>query len=289
MLMPVCVGAALAWQARAPGFSWGWFLVTLVGAAALHLGANLLNDYFDDISGADKLARMDRTAIVTGTALISSGQMTRTQVLRLAAAMFSVALACGVVLSIASGWTVFVLGSIGAFLAWQYVAPPIKYGYRGRGLGELGIFASFGLLPVVGSYYVQAQHLDGVAFTAAIVPGILTTLVLYNHHFLHWRADKAAGKFTPVAVLEPERAMLAGGAAILAAYVALFVLTITHVYPWGALLAMFTAVPLLGAWQRTREDGAPQNHLKLLGATLGASVLTGTIISISLIVSRALR
>lgn len=304
MLMPVCVGAALAWnkypyercakpvcaQVLVPHpFAWGWFLVTLLGAAALHLGANVLNDYYDERSGADKLARMDRTAIVTGTSLIESGEMTSSQVLGLAAALFTVALACGVVLSLARGWTVFALGALGAFLAWQYVAPPVKYGYRGRGLGELGIFAAFGLLPVAGSYYVQTQHLDRIAFEAAIVPGLLTTLVLYHHHFLHWRADKAAGKMTPVAALEPERAMTAGGIAIVATYVILIVEAIRGVYPWGALLALVSAVPLLGQWARAKRDGVVQNHLQLLGATLGASVLTGTAISLSLVIARALR
>jgi len=301
MLSPVCVGAALAWARTHPSvcfagacswtrrFAWGWFIVTLIGAAALHLGANVLNDYYDEKSGADKFARLDRTAVVTGSGLIASGLMTARQMLSLAAGLMSVALVSGVALSLARGWTVFVLGAIGAFLAWQYVAPPIKYGYRGRGLGELGIFAAFGVLPVVGSYYVQLQRLDRAAFWASIVPGMLTTLVLFHHHFLHWKSDKAAKKMTPVAVLGPEGAIYVSGVAIILTYSTLIAQVGLHLFPYGALVAMISTLPLYAAWSRQARDPVAQHALGLLGATLGASVLTGAILCISLIVSRVLR
>jgi 1,4-dihydroxy-2-naphthoate octaprenyltransferase len=288
MLSPVVVGSALAWN-RGSNFAWGWFAVTVVGAAALHLGANVLNDYYDERSGADKLARLDRTAVATGSGLIESGVMSARAMLGLAAACFGVALACGLALSVARGWTVFALGAAGAFLAWQYVAPPIKYGYRGRGLGEAGIFCAFGLLPVAGSYYVQAQRLDAAAFWASIVPGMLTTLVLYHHHFLHWRSDKAAGKMTPVAALGPEAAVYVSGVAITITYMVLVAETGAHLFPWGALAALPTVLPLAAAWRKQAADPVAQHALGLLGATLAASVFTGLILTVSLVVARALR
>lgn len=281
MLSPVAVGAALAAD-RGARFSWGWLVVTLAGAAAMHLGANVLNDYFDERSGADKLARIDRRSIATGSGMIASGEMSAAGMLALAGALFGLGAAAGVALAVARGSAVLVLGAIGAALAIAYVAPPARYGYRGHGLGEVGIFAAFGLLPVLGSYYVQAQRLDGEAAWASVVPGMLTTLVLYHHHFLHWRADRASGKMTPVAVLGPETAMIVGGVAIVGVYTSLAIQVAIGLFPAWALAALATGPPLGAAWSRAMRDPLPQNQLNLLGATLGASVLTALAMSLAL-------
>ncbi|MCA1725172.1 MAG: hypothetical protein LC748_13160, partial [Thermomicrobia bacterium] len=52
MAMPVSIGAALAWQ-REGVFRPAPFALTLVGAVAAHLAANVTNDIFDFRSGAD--------------------------------------------------------------------------------------------------------------------------------------------------------------------------------------------------------------------------------------------
>lgn len=281
MLSPVAVGAALAWHRGAPTH-WRWFVLTLIGASAMHLGANVLNDYYDERSGADRLARQDRKGVATGSGLIASGEMTAGQTLGLGAALFAAALAAGAALAAARGWPVLAFGATGALLAHQYVGPPLRYGYRGRGLGEIGIFASFGLLPVLGAYYVQAGRVEGAAVWASLVPGLLTTLVLYHHHLLHWRADRVAGKMTPVAALGPERALIVSGVAITCAYAVLALEVAAGLFPAWSLIGLLTAAPLAASWARTMRDSVVQNCLNLLGASLGASVLTGTAIAVSL-------
>jgi 1,4-dihydroxy-2-naphthoate octaprenyltransferase len=288
MLAPVAVGGALAW-AQAHFFTWGWFLVTLIGASAMHLASNVVNDYFDEDSGADAAARTDPSGVATGTGLIASGVLSKIATLRLAAALFGVALACGVALAIARGPLVLLLGAVGFVLAFFYVAPPIRYGYIGRGLGEIGIFISFGYLPLVGSYYVQARDITPDAAWASFVPGILTTLVLFHHHFLHWRADASAGKMTPVAVLGPDRALIVSVAAIAGAYGLLIAQTVAGLWPPAAVVAVMGAIPLVAAVRRARREPILPNYFQLLGATLGASILTSGVLVVSLIVRGALR
>ncbi len=288
MLAPVAVGATLAWS-HAGVFAWGWFLLTLLGAAAMHLGANVVNDYFDEASGADEAARQDPAGLATGTGLIASGVMTREATLRLAAGLFAIALACGVVLAAARGWLVLVLGAVGFLLAFFYVAPPVRYGYRGRGLGEAGIFMAFGYLPLVGSYYVQVKDITPDAAWASLVPGLLTTLVLYHHHFLHWQADARAGKLTPVAVLGPDKALNVSWIAIVASYGILIGQCVAGLWPPGAAVAFVGAVPLVAAVRRARRDPILPNYLQLLGATLGSSVLTQLVLIASLAIRVALR
>jgi 1,4-dihydroxy-2-naphthoate polyprenyltransferase len=288
MLAPVAVGAALAWS-HTRFFTWGWLLVTLLGAMAMHLGANVINDYFDEESGADAAARTDPSGMATGTGLISSGAMSKRATLRLAAGCLAVALACGIALAVARGGLALVLGGVGFLLAFFYVAPPIRYGYIGRGLGEIGIFMAFGYLPLVGSYYVQTGDITPDAAWASLVPGILTTLVLFHHHFLHWRADATAGKMTPVAVLGPDRSLVVSMAAVVVAYGILVGQTIAGLWPPGTLVALVAVVPLTAAIRRAKRDPILPNYLQLLGATLGSSVLTSAVLVVSLIARGVLR
>ncbi|HJR19059.1 MAG TPA: prenyltransferase [Actinomycetota bacterium] len=288
MLAPVAVGATLAWS-HTERLSWGWFLVTLLGAAAMHLGANVVNDFFDEESGADEAARQDPASLATGTGLIASGVLSRGATMRLAAGLFAIGLACGIVLAAARGWLVLLLGATGFVLAVTYVAPPIRYGYRGRGLGEAGIFMAFGYLPLVGSYYVQTGDITPDAAWASLVPGILTTLVLFHHHFLHWQADARAGKMTPVAVLGPDRALVVSRVAIVAAYGILIGQCVAGLWPPGAAVAVLGAVPVAAAVARAKRDPILPNYLQLLGATLGSSILTQTVLLMSLIVRVVVR
>jgi len=121
----------------------------------------------------------------TWLGVIRSAQLTTTRSLtaraavRLAAALFGLSLASGIAIAVARGWLVIPLGAGGALLAWQYGWGPVKYGYRG--FGDLGILATFGVLAVVGSFYVQTKQFDSAALWASVVPGLFMTVVLFNH------------------------------------------------------------------------------------------------------------
>ncbi|MGH2830952.1 MAG: prenyltransferase [Actinomycetota bacterium] len=273
MLAPVAVGATLGWE-RSGFFSWGWFLVTLAGAAAMHLAANVVNDVYDEDSGAEPLARRDSASHATGSGVLGAQLMSRRALLGLAAALFGVALACAIALAFAGRPAVLWLGAIGFVLAVAYVAPPIRYGYVGRGLGEAGIFAAFGILPVVGSYYVQTLVIDSAALWASVVPGLLTTLVLYHHHFLRWRSDREARKMTPVAWLGPERALAISAVAVGIVVVTLAVQSLVLLlWPPGAFAASATAAPIIVTQRAAAEEPGMNAYARLLGASLGASVL----------------
>ncbi|MGZ4139406.1 MAG: UbiA family prenyltransferase [Actinomycetota bacterium] len=280
IVAPVAVGAALAYQ-RGFSFAWGWFLLTVVGAVALQAGSTVLNDVADARSGVDKLARVDRGAIATDPGLIEQHVLSARATVALAAALFGVALACGIAVAAARGAAVLWLGAVGAALGWQYGSPPLKYGYRA--LGDLGTFAAFGVLGVVGSYYVQAQRLDAAAVWASVVPGLFMMLVLFEHNLLHHRSDKGGGKITPVVLVGPETGLIVAGAALTATYVMLTLQVAFHLYPVWTLFAVLTAVPVARSWARAFQDPLPQNCLNLLGSTLGAGVLTCMTIALSLL------
>src|SRR5438876_4086886 len=211
MLSPVLIGSVLAWQQGTP-FRWGLFALALIGALAAHLGANVVNDVFDFAEGADQAAQKimsEGNTIATGSQALLSGQLSLGAFRGLATALFALALLCGVILTFFRPWTL-AFGLAGFCLAFFYVAPPLRLAYIGRGLGELDILISFGILPLVGSYYVQAGNITLVALLASLPVGLYTTAVLYFHHFLHWRADQEVHKVTPVVALGERGARLAG-------------------------------------------------------------------------------
>jgi 1,4-dihydroxy-2-naphthoate octaprenyltransferase len=191
MIAPVVIGATLAWQQGLP-FSWGLCALTLAGALAAHLGANVVNDVFDFGEGTDQAAHEimpQGTTLPTGSQLLLNGRLSLKAYRGLSLACFTVALLCGLVLSFYRPWTL-AFAIVGFLLAFFYVAPPLRLAYIGRGLGEIAILISFGMLPLVGSFYVQAGTVTSVALLASLPIGLYTMAVLYFHHFLHWRAPR---------------------------------------------------------------------------------------------------
>lgn len=289
MLAPVAVGAAVAWE-RAGAFSWGRFTITIAGTAALHLGANVLNDIFDEESGAEVRARADAKSLATGSGVLGAGLMSKRSLLSLTAMLFAAGAACGVALAAMGRPHVLWMGAAGALLAWQYAGPPLRLAYVGRGLGEAAIFLAFGLLPVAGSYYVHAGVIDGASLWAAAVPGLLTTLVLYHHHFLHWQSDRAVGKMTPAAALKPQMGLVVGRIVLIATALALAAQTLVlGLFPPGAFAAVVAFAPVAVAQRAAAEDPGLESFVRLLGATLGASALTSAVIVIAEIVRVGIR
>jgi len=283
MLAPVFIGSVLAWQQGIP-FRWGLFVLALVGALAAHLGANVVNDVFDFAEGTDQAAQKmvpEGTTVATGSQALMSGKLSLGAFRRLALALFALALLCGVVLAFFRPWAL-AFGVAGFLLAFFYVAPPLRLAYVGRGLGELDILISFGMLPQVGSYYVQSGNVTLNALLASLPIGLYTTAVLYFHHFLHWRADSAVGKITPVVALGEKRARIVGG--ILLLLIALMILldVLLGVFPWYSAVAALTVIPVLLMLRQATGD--LKNYVKLMATNLNGNLQAALLILVALLV-----
>lgn len=289
MLGPVVVGAAVGWE-RSGSFSWGRLVLTMAGAGAMHLAANVVNDVYDEESGAEVRARADHRSVATGSGVLGANLMSKAKLFGLAGLLFGIALACAVALAVMGRPHVLWLGAIGFVLAWEYVGPPLRYGFVGRGLGEAGIFVAFGLLPVAGAYYVQAGTLDASAWWAGVVPGLLTTLVLYHHHFLHWQSDRSVGKMTPVAALKPDVGLVIGRIGLIATTIALAVQALAlGLFAPGAFVAALSFAPVAFAQQGAAEEPGNEAYVRLLGASLGAAVVTAAVLVASAVIRVAIR
>ncbi len=192
---PVLVGSSLGFAA-AGAFNPVLAVLALVSIVAINAGANMVNDYFDHLSGNDWVnenptgfgggSRYIQQAIVSPKAMLTAG------VLSLAAGSV-----VGVVIVLLTGSSfILILGVIGVLGGFFWTAPPGKFCYRY--VGEPFIFTLFGLLPVYGSYYLQTGTIDLFPLVPACLVGILICLVLLINSFPDMAADAAVGKKTLV-------------------------------------------------------------------------------------------
>lgn len=265
---PVVVGSVLARDAQG---SWGWSLLAVVGAISLHLGTMAFNDVADASTGADRIAGMDRSGVVTASGLIDAGA-TRRSMIVVGATMYAAAAACGAVL--ATRWFPVVwLGVAGVILGAGYAGKPLRYGYIGRGLGQVAMVAAYGILPTIGGAGVRTASLEPDAAWIGAVGGVLTAVALTVSDLLHHRSDSAVGKRTPAAVLGPDVALVIVLGMAVSAFAGTALLVAFEVLPALALIALVASIPFAAAWQRASADLNPPRALNLLGASLGASVL----------------
>lgn len=283
MLIPVALGAlgSYVWDGK---FHLGLFLLTLIGSGAVHLFSNMINDLWDYYSGTDDAAKSTEGAISTNSGFLTNGTWNIKVFAAVTWGLFGIAAICGIILAITSGWIVLVFGILGALIAYFYVAPPLRFGYRGKGYSELAILVAFGILPVAGAYYVQSSHLDYRAFLLSLPIGLLTTLILFNHHFLHWKADREAGKKTLVVVWGEKKALIFSRWLLILAYVSLLVCILFGALPIYALLALPTALPAYRVYGRLKEHNESVAYLPLMGGALKATNRCGLILILVLLI-----
>ncbi|RNL86200.1 1,4-dihydroxy-2-naphthoate polyprenyltransferase [Halostreptopolyspora alba] len=184
-IVPVAVGTGLA--AGAGAAVWWKALLAMVVALALQVGVNYANDYSDGIRGTDE-ERVGPTRL-TATRLAPPRH-----VFAAAWGGFAVAAVAGLVLVATSSWWLLLVGVAAIVAAWFYTGGSRPYGYRG--LGELSVFAFFGVVAVVGTVFVQVGSVPWHAWVASVPVGLLSCSVLVVNNLRDIHTDAAAGKLT---------------------------------------------------------------------------------------------
>ncbi len=210
-IVPVVVGAGVA--AGYGRFSLWKALLALVVALALQIGVNYSNDYSDGVRGTDEKR-------VGPVRLVAAGLAPPRQVLAAAIGAFAVACVAGLVLSVATSWWLVLVGAAAVAAAWTYTGGRHPYGYRG--LGEVAVFAFFGLAAVVGTAYVQVDRLTWLEFAAAVPVGLLACALLVINNLRDIPSDEVAGKRTLAVIMGDTRTrVLYAGCALIPFVVAL--------------------------------------------------------------------
>ena len=190
----IIIGSCLAYYNGA--FNITIFILALLATISLQVLSNLANDYGDGVKGTDNDERIGPERA------IQSGKITPDEMFA-AIRMNILIVILFVFLLIYSSFgsqhflyamLFFVLGAISIFAALKYTIGESAYGYRA--LGDIMVFLFFGLLSVVGTYFLYAKQLDHVLFLPACTIGLLSTGVLNLNNMRDIESDTNSNKIT---------------------------------------------------------------------------------------------
>jgi 1,4-dihydroxy-2-naphthoate octaprenyltransferase len=240
-IAPVAVGTGIAVGAGA--FLPMRALLALVVAVALQVGVNFANDYSDGIRGTD-------TVRIGPVRLVGQGLANPSRVRAAAIGCFVLAALAGFTLVLlTSQWWLLGVGAVSIAAAWLYTGGPRPYGYLG--LGEMFVFVFFGVVPVMGTAYVQTLTLTWNAAIASVGVGLLACVILLANNLRDIPTDVEHGKRTLAVRIGDAHTRTLYQVFVALAFVIVVVLAFTD-RP-TALIALIAVPPALVAIRRIRS------------------------------------
>ncbi len=270
-LLPYLLGAAWAYS-MAGVFDAAVFWSGLAGVVLAVVGVESFNEYFDDRMGTERVFNPDDAAPMSDW------------VLWLGIAAFAGAFAVGIYLTYRAGWPILAFAVLGGLAAIFYVAPPIRWAYRG--LGETVIALSYGPWMVLGSLYLHTREVSWGAFWASLVPGFLIMALAVVNAIPDYHQDRLVGKRNLVVRLGRQRGVwlylgLAGaGLATVAVGAA------AGVFP-AASLAALLALPLLVSSARAalHTYESPRQFVPAIRAIVGCYMVAVALFGAGILVN----
>jgi 1,4-dihydroxy-2-naphthoate octaprenyltransferase len=107
---------------------------------------------------------------------------------------FVLATLAGVYLTAVAGWSIVAIGLLSIASGIAYTGGPWPLGYHG--LGDLFVFAFFGLVAVCGTAFVATGLVPPLAWLASVPVGAIATCVLVVNNVRDRETDVRAGKRT---------------------------------------------------------------------------------------------
>ncbi|MEK7991835.1 MAG: 1,4-dihydroxy-2-naphthoate octaprenyltransferase [Thiotrichaceae bacterium] len=246
MILPIMLGTMLAWR-EFQVFSPVLLGLSLLAGVLLHAATNVLNDYFDHLNQADEFNTEPLTPFAGGSRMIQNQILTPKETYYFGLMLLSIAMAIGLILVWLTGLGLLWIGLIGVLSAYFYSAPP--FAFHSRGLGELLVGLNFGILTVLGAYYVQTQHFDMLPIIAAIPLACLVTAILYINEFPDYEADKKAGKNTLVVRLGLSAAQSIYVALIALSFIIVGMGAFTGYFPLATVIVFISLIEAKNAIQ----------------------------------------
>ncbi|MEX2350188.1 MAG: 1,4-dihydroxy-2-naphthoate polyprenyltransferase [Flavobacteriaceae bacterium] len=239
----IIAGSAMALDAGA--FDLVIFVLALLTTLGFQVLSNFANDYGDGIKGTDNEERIGPKRA------LQSGLLTEKELKKGIAITVILTLILSIVLiykafgpdNLSYLILFFLLGIASIVAAIKYTVGVTAYGYRG--LGDLFVFVFFGLLSVVGSFFLYTQNLSVFVFLPAITIGMLSTAVLNLNNMRDRVSDAKSGKKTLVVILGPEKSKKYHFALLICAYFAAFIFFYLSRGSYVRFLPLMAFIPIL--------------------------------------------
>ena len=247
-MTPVLVGSAVAFAQRQ--FHPGLFAVAFMAAVAIHAGANLANDYYDHVRGADTPESIGPSGV------IQHGLLRPRTVLRGACACFAAAGILGSFLVASRGWPILLIGVLSVAAGYAYTGGPIPLGYVG--LGDGVVFVFMGLVATAGAYYVQTATISKTVLWAAVPLAALVDAILVVNNLRDLDEDRARGKRTFAALIGPAATRVHFALLVIAAYAAIAAGILTRIIPPLSALVILTIPDATRIWRVIKVETDPR-------------------------------
>ena len=285
VVLPVTLGAAVAYRYDPGDFSWFYYALTIVAILLLHGGTIALNDYFDYKSGNDP-ANEDRTKYTGGTGLIPDTLSPQT-VFIVGLACFILCIALGLFLVFMRSFILLPIGVIGVGVGYFYSAPPLRLAYRF--MGEVSWFLMMILMPL-GAFFVQAPinsfselsaALDalGILVVSSLPLAFMGTVGIYILEFPDYHADRIAEKWNLSTLFGRKNGLYIFIALSALSYLSLIAGIFLDLIPPVAIFAIVT-LPLVvfAALGLRRYYGGAKNIVQFIEMVIVTNVLMGVIL-----------
>jgi 1,4-dihydroxy-2-naphthoate octaprenyltransferase len=284
------------------------YVAVLMPAIVLLLAVfvNFSNDYFDHMSGVDRLRFSEKEemakAMISDSKVLKKvywegnpfddGLVTDKQGRMIMAALVLAAAILAAPIILHGGWIVAVFGAAGIFLSYYYTAPPLNLG--ARGLGELDVAISFFMLAFC-SFFVATIDFDWETFAFSGVLDIeifVFAAIIGAFVGLMRLADSMSGTEAHIANGEKSISVRFGhdGAVTIAKAVVIsaYVLVAVMVYFNPVYLLLFLTLPLiLKAWKIMSEKGE-QWRIRLPPFFFGTAIFTEMLFIIAIVIKMTL-
>ncbi|WKD84716.1 1,4-dihydroxy-2-naphthoate octaprenyltransferase [Polaribacter huanghezhanensis] len=216
-------------------------ILTTIGFQVL---SNFANDYGDGIKGADDNRTGEKRLVASGA--ISPTQMKSAMILTtmitLIVALTLIYVAFG---KDDFGYSIlfFLLGIASIAAAIKYTVGKSAYGYSG--FGDVFVFVFFGLLSVVGSYFLFTKEINFIIFLPAFSIGLLSTAVLNLNNMRDWENDEKVSKNTLVVKIGIELAKQYHSVLIIASFLFAFLYVVIQYKNPMQFLFLIAYFPLI--------------------------------------------
>jgi 1,4-dihydroxy-2-naphthoate octaprenyltransferase len=173
------------------------FSLAILTTIGFQVISNFANDYGDGVKGTDAIRIGEERMVSSGK--ISPKQMKKailiSVILTIIFALFLIYESFGLS-NFGYSLLFFVLGIVSIVAAIKYTVGDLAYGYSG--FGDVFVFLFFGLLSVLGSYFLFTKEIYFLLTLPAISIGLLSTAVLNLNNMRDYQNDKKSKKNTIV-------------------------------------------------------------------------------------------
>jgi len=276
-LSAIILGSLLA--AYHGSFHWAVFIGAVLTTLFLQILSNLANDYGDAVHGVDN---QERTGPKRG---LQTGAISLRQMKSAILIFILLALASGIWLIIVGmkglllthGLLLFLLGIAAIVAALKYTMGKNPYGYAGW--GDVSVFLFFGLVGVLGVYFLHTHELTWPETLPAVSIGCFSAGVLNLNNLRDRENDRAFGKHTLVVKLGAQKAKGYHAALLLTGMLSAIAYSSYRsatAWQWLYLLSFIGFVRNMFAVYRNRQPELLDPELKKLAlSTLAFALLFG--------------